>query len=258
MGTTNTALRRVIMHEKQIKLIAYASIIALWLVWLADLAIDIRTMFDDGFWQNMAGLPPWRVEVATFALFLFPFVSGGVYVLNRGLRQPWLCLMLVFLFSTVCIYMHSSYFYFARAAAYHATLSGAEREAVGALLAEYQSFKNIFGAVFLIGVLVVSVWLFAVVAAGENRVSACLRPAQPADGRTAGQNAQSCLSVCRWDAVSRAHPVFLDGFAVYRLSAVFAAIRANEQISGYDTKIAAKRLPEIFSCAETTLRSTFR
>lgn len=61
MGTTNTALRRVIMHEKQIKLIAYASIIALWLVWLADLAIDIRTMFDDGFWQNMAGLPPWRV-----------------------------------------------------------------------------------------------------------------------------------------------------------------------------------------------------
>jgi len=32
MGTTNTALRRVIMHEKQIKLIAYASIIALWLV----------------------------------------------------------------------------------------------------------------------------------------------------------------------------------------------------------------------------------
>ena len=241
------------MHEKQIKLIAYASIIALWLVWLTDLAIDIRTMFDDGFWQNMAVLPPWRVEVATFALFLFPFVSGGVYVLNRGLRQPWLCLMLVFLFSTVCIYMHSSYFYFARAAAYHATLSGAEREAVGALLAEYQSFKNIFGAVFLIGVLVVSRgggW--------ENRVSASFRPAQPADGRAVGQNAQSCLSVCRRNAVSRAHPVFLDGFAVYRLSAVFAAIRANEQISGYDTKIAAKRLPEIFSCAETTLRGTFR
>jgi len=179
MDTTNTALRRVIMHEKQIKLIAYASIIALWLVWLADLAIDIRTMFDDGFWQALANLAPWRVEVATFALFLFPFVSGGVYVLNRGLRQPWLCLMLVFLFSTVCIYMHSSYFYFARAAAYHATLSGAEREAVGALLAEYQSFKNIFGAVFLIGVLVVSVWLFAVVAAGKTvfpRAFALLSP----------------------------------------------------------------------------------
>lgn len=145
MDTTNTALRRVIMHEKQIKLIAYASIIALWLVWLADLAIDIRTMFDDGFWQALANLAPWRVGVATFALFLFPFVSGGVYVLNRGLRQPWLCLMLVFLFSTVCIYMHSSYFYFARAAAYHATLSGAEREAVGALLAEYSRLK-IFSA----------------------------------------------------------------------------------------------------------------
>ena len=95
-------------------------------------------------------------------------MSGGVYVLNKGLRRPWLCLLLVFLFSTVCIYMHSSYFYFARAAAYHASLSGAEREAVGVLLAQYQSFKNIFGALFLAGVLAVSVWLFAVVAAEKT------------------------------------------------------------------------------------------
>ena len=84
------------MSEKNTKLAAYAAIAAIWLVWLADLAIDIRTMFDDGFWQNMAHLAPWRVEAATFALFLFPLVSGGVYVLNKGLRRPWLCLLLVF------------------------------------------------------------------------------------------------------------------------------------------------------------------
>ena len=64
--------------------------------------------------------------------------------------------------------MHSSYFYFARAAAYHASVSGAEREAVGVLLAQYQSFKNIFDALFLANVLAVSVWLFAVVAAGKT------------------------------------------------------------------------------------------
>ena len=156
------------MSEENTKLAAYATIAAIWLVWLADLAIDIRTMFDDSFWQNMAHLAPWRVEAATFALFLFPLVSGGVYVLNKGLHRPWLCLLLVFLFSTVCIYMHSSYFYFARAAAYHASLSGAEREAVGVLLAQYQSFKNIFDALFLANVLAVSVWLFAVVAAGKT------------------------------------------------------------------------------------------
>ena len=156
------------MSEKNTKLAAYAAIAAIWLVWLADLAIDIRTMFDDDFWQNMAHLAPWRVEAATFALFLFPLVSGGVYVLNKGLRRPRLCLLLVFLFSTVCIYMHSSYFYFARTAAYHASLSGAEREAVGVLLAQYQSFKNIFGALFLAGVFIVSVWLFVVVAAGKT------------------------------------------------------------------------------------------
>ena len=217
MDTTNTALRRVIMHEKQIKLIAYASIIALWLVWLADLAIDIRTMFDDGFWQNMAVLPPWRVEVATFALFLFPFVSGGVYVLNRGLRQPWLCLMLVFLFSTVCIYMHSSYFYFARAAAYHATLSGAEREAVGALLAEYQSFKNIFGAVFLIGVLVVSVWLFVVVAAGKTVFPRAFALLSPLTGVLLGR----MLRVVYPSAAGTLYPVLIPSFWMALLFTVY-------------------------------------
>lgn len=64
--------------------------------------------------------------------------------------------------------MHSSYFYFARAAAYHASVSGAEREAVGVLLAQYQSFKNIFGALFLAGVLAVSLWLFIVVVLGKT------------------------------------------------------------------------------------------
>ena len=100
------------MSEKNTKLAAIAAIAAIWLVWLADLAIDIRTMFDDGFWQNMAHLAPWRVETATFALFLFPLVSGGVYVLNKGLRRPWLCLLLVFLFSTVCIIYAQQLFLF--------------------------------------------------------------------------------------------------------------------------------------------------
>ena len=76
------------MSEENTKLTAYAAIAAIWLVWLADLAIDIRTMFDDDFWQNMAHLAPWRVQAATFALFLFPLVSGGVYVLNKSLRRP--------------------------------------------------------------------------------------------------------------------------------------------------------------------------
>ncbi len=226
------------MSEKNTKLAAYVAIAAIWLVWLADLAIDIRTMFDDDFWQNMAHLAPWRVQAATFALFLFPLVSGGVYVLNKGLRRPWLCLLLVFLFSTVCIYMHSSYFYFARAAAYHASLSGAEREAVGVLLAQYQSFKNIFGALFLAGVLAVSVWLFAVVAAEKNRVPARLCPARPADGRAVGQNNQGCFPVSRRHAVPRADPVFLDGLAVYRLPAVCAEAR----ICGFATSAMMPRL----------------
>ena len=205
------------MSEKNTKLAAYAAIAAIWLVWLADLAIDIRTMFDDGFWQNMAHLAPWRVKAATFALFLFPLVSGGVYVLNKGLRRPWLCLLLVFLFSTVCIYMHSSYFYFARAAVYHASLSGAEREAVGVLLAQYQSFKNIFGALFLAGVLAVSVWLFAVVAAGKTVFPRAFCLLGPLTGVLLGR----MLRVVYPSAAGTLYPVLIPSFWMALLFTVY-------------------------------------
>lgn len=205
------------MSEKNTKLTAYAAIAAIWLVWLADLAIDIRTMFDDGFWQNMVNLAPWRVKAATFALFLFPLVSGGVYVLNKGLRRPWLCLLLVFLFSTVCIYMHSSYFYFARAAAYHASLSGAEREAVGVLLAQYQSFKNIFGALFLAGVLAVSVWLFAVVAAGKTVFPRAFALLGPLTGVLLGR----IIKAVSPSAAAALYPVLIPSFWMALLFTVY-------------------------------------
>ena len=205
------------MSEENTKLAAYAAIAAIWLVWLADLAIDIRTMFDDGFWQNMAHLAPWRVEAATFALFLFPLVSGGVYVLNKGLRRPWLCLLLVFLFSTVCIYMHSSYFYFARAAAYHASLSGAEREAVGVLLAQYQSFKNIFGALFLAGVLAVSVWLFIVVVAGKTVFPRAFALLSPLTGVLLGR----IIKAVSPSAAATLYPVLIPSFWMALLFTVY-------------------------------------
>ena len=205
------------MSEENTKLTAYAAIAAIWLVWLADLAIDIRTMFDDGFWQNMAHLAPWRVEAATFALFLFPLVSGGVYVLNKGLRRPWLCLLLVFLFSTVCIYMHSSYFYFARAAAYHASLSGAERKAVGVLLTQYQSFKNVFGALFLAGVFIVSVWLFAVVAAGKTVFPRAFALLGPLTGVLLGR----IIKAVSPSAAATLYPVLIPSFWMALLFTVY-------------------------------------
>ena len=205
------------MSEENTKLTAYAAIAAIWLVWLADLAIDIRTMFDDDFWQNMAHLAPWRVQAATFALFLFPLVSGGVYVLNKSLRRPWLCLLLVFLFSTVCIYMHSSYFYFARAAAYHASLSGAEREAVGVLLAQYQSFKNIFGALFLAGVLAVSVWLFIVVVAGKTVFPRAFALLGPLTGVLLGR----IIKAASPSAAATLYPVLIPSFWMALLFTVY-------------------------------------
>ncbi len=156
------------MSYRQHQYLAYAAIAAIWLIYLADLAIDIRSMFDEGFWQPMAGLALWRVYFASAALLLFPLVSGGLYVLNRGLKQLWLCLLLFFTFSTLCIYLQSSYFFFARASTWYASASGSERVMLAGLLAEYSSFKNLFGAAFLAVVALASLWLAAVVALGKT------------------------------------------------------------------------------------------
>ena len=115
------------------------------------------------------------------------------------------------------LYMHSSYFYFARAAAYHATLSGAEREAVGVLLAEYQSFKNIFGAMFLIGVLIVSVWLFAVVAAGKTMFPRAFSLLSPLTGVLLGR----MLKTVSPTAAATLYPVLIPSFWMALLFTVY-------------------------------------
>ena len=113
--------------------------------------------------------------------------------------------------------MHSSYFYFARAAAYHATLSGAEREAVGVLLAEYQSFKNIFGAMFLIGVLIVSVWLFAVVVAGKTMFPRAFSLLSPLTGVLLGR----MLKTVSQTAAATLYPVLIPSFWMALLFTVY-------------------------------------
>lgn len=205
------------MNTKHNTLIAYCAIIAIWLIWLADLAIDIRTMFDDGFWKPMATLAPWKVTLATFALFLFPIVSAGMYVLNKGLRQPLLSILLVVIFSTVCIYMHSSYFFFAKASEYYASTTGSEQLIIASLLAEYNAFKNIFGAIFLISVLIVSIWLFVVVIAKKTLFPRYFAFLSPLTGTVIGKTIKAIYP----PLIDVVYPIIIPSFWMAMLITVY-------------------------------------
>ena len=88
---------------------------------------------------------------------------------------------------------------------------------MGALLAEYQSFKNIFGAVFLIGVLVVSVWLFVVVAAGKTVFPRTFALLSPLTGVLLGR----MLRVVYPSAAGRLYPVLIPSFWMALLFTVY-------------------------------------
>lgn len=156
-----------------------AAIIAAWLIYFSDLAIDIRDMFGDGYWEHMPQLEPWRIQAGAFALFLFPFLALGCVVLHRGLGARWLCAALAFTLCTFCVFLHSSYFFFARAAARRAEAAPAEQAALDGLLAEYSDFKNIFGAGYLGAILLLSAATFIIVITGRSafpRVFALINP----------------------------------------------------------------------------------
>lgn len=51
--------------ERHAKLISICTIIATWVIYVADLAINIFNMFGDSFWQPLIGIAAWKVYYAT-------------------------------------------------------------------------------------------------------------------------------------------------------------------------------------------------
>ncbi|MDO5053267.1 MAG: hypothetical protein Q4E05_10325 [Pseudoclavibacter sp.] len=178
-----------------------AAIAAAWLVYLSDLAIGIFDMFGDAFWVHLPELAPWRVSAAAFALFLFPLLAAGALLLRPGLRAGWLCATMAYLFCTVCVFLHSSYFFFARTAVrLSEARDEAERAALTRLLAEYSGFKDLFGAIYLGLALFVSLSVLVLVLLGRTAYPRWFAAVTPLTGvplsllaRAAGPEAQEAL-----------------------------------------------------------------
>ena len=87
----------------------------------------------------------------------------------------------------------------------------------GGLLAQYQSFKNIFGALFLAGVFIVSVWLFVVVAAGKTVFPRAFALLGPLTGVLLGR----IIKAVSPSAAATLYPVLIPSFWMALLFTVY-------------------------------------
>lgn len=154
--------------ERHAKLISICTIIATWVIYVADLAINIFNMFGDSFWQSLIGIAAWKVYYATFVLFLFPILSCSSLLLSKPLKSRTLGVLMAVTFSTVCIYMHSIYFPFAKTAALYATADHPTKQTLRDLLKHFTSIKDIFGVIFMAAFLVIFARIFIRVISGRT------------------------------------------------------------------------------------------
>ncbi|MBP2624330.1 hypothetical protein C4K46_10415 [Streptococcus oricebi] len=134
------------------------AILGSWLIYIADILIAISDGFGPGFWQGLPDLPTWKVDFAGYALLLFPLLGIGVYILSLGLRQKWLGILGAWFLMTICVFLHTSYFYFAGTARLHAQHPSTS---TAKLLESFSMVKNNFMLAYF--VLMAILFLFIIV-----------------------------------------------------------------------------------------------
>lgn len=135
------------MTQKTIRRWAPWSILGSWLIYVADILIAISDGFGKGFWQHMPDLAAWKVDFASYALLLFPLLGMGVYILSIGLRQKWLGIVGAWILMTVCVFLHTSYFYFAATSRLYAHNPSAD---IAKLLESFSIVKNNFLLIYFV------------------------------------------------------------------------------------------------------------
>lgn len=146
----------------------WAAIVSSWLIYLADLAVDMKDLFGPGFWQDLAKVEEWKLYLAAFALLLFPFLAKGSILLGLGLKRKWLGNLLAATFASLCVFLHSSYIFFGKTGGAYQEARGETRQVLGQLLAEFTAFKNSLAVPYFLSILVLSLLIFWIVVKGKS------------------------------------------------------------------------------------------
>ncbi|MDO4260060.1 MAG: hypothetical protein Q4C87_11140 [Actinomycetaceae bacterium] len=153
------------MNSRNARLGMTAGLMATWLIYLSDVLIGIGAPFGSGFWLGMSELPRWRIDLPGYALFLFPLVAISLYVFAIGLKARWLGVAGVWMLTTICVFLHSSYFYFAAVSRRFAQHPSVEMKAI---LDEFSQVKDIPMMLYFSGMSILLIVVVVLILRGKT------------------------------------------------------------------------------------------
>lgn len=145
------------------KFVLIVEIIAVWILASADYVVPIKNMYGPAFYENLKNLSLSQANYGAYMIFVLPFVALGLGKLMKGIHLKGLVPITYFFVASVMVCLHTSYIYY-----YHVSRRLAEHPELQSVIDDFDKFKNFVGTVYIVGLLVLSLVVFAYVAMGRS------------------------------------------------------------------------------------------
>ena len=148
-------------NKKYIELISI--LIAMWALAIADLLVPIKKMYGMDFYMPLANASFGKIIYITLALFTFPFIAYGFKKIIDGTALKSLSMYVAYFFSTITVFLHSSYYYY-----YQVARRLNQHPELQAILNDFDKIKNVIGTIYFLGLILISAILFIQIAFGKS------------------------------------------------------------------------------------------
>lgn len=149
------------LHRQKLYLIL--GTIAAWLFCLSDYLMDMQGMFDERFYRPFINMPHVIALYGCISMFAFPMLALGLSQILRAAKLNRLVAVTCYYLFTVPMIIHTSFIYY-----YYVVNSTSSEEYKKQLLVHFDAFKNVFGAIYFVGLLIISLLLFVQILRGKS------------------------------------------------------------------------------------------
>lgn len=162
------------MSLKRKKTYLVLSMIAAWIFALSDYLMDMQGMFDERFYRPFLNMSHGVALYGSVSMLAFPCLALGLGIILRASRLHKMVPVTFYYLLTVPMIIHTSFIYY-----YYVVNDSRDATAYTSLLSHFDVYKNVFGAVYFIGLFVISLSLFVQILRGHSffpRSFAALNP----------------------------------------------------------------------------------
>lgn len=162
------------MSARRKKIYLFLGAVAAWIFALSDKLMDMQGMFDERFYRPFLGMSRGVALYGSLSMLAFPCLALGLALILRAARLHVLVPLTLFYLLTVPMVIHTSFIY------YYDVVNAPGSESWGPeLLHHFDGYKNVFGAVYFLGLILISFCLFVQILRGRSlfpRSFAALNP----------------------------------------------------------------------------------